>query len=117
MDVPRGTWVGWNLQIGSKAYTAIRPLAFEVRRQAVDHSTGFWFWKKTWKEETDKWEIVMTYDRGPTTLKKKDYIEFYSSEEAYNVYNELCRTIFNLPEPTVTPPKKPKKSKPNLKLV
>jgi len=89
-----GTWQGWTLKIGNKAFKGVRPKSLHLRRKkAIRRVAGFWIFSKLERYETGEWEILFSYDTGPLTSTVNTTIQFDSENEAagwfYSTYNAV----------------------------
>lgn len=120
------TWTSWNLRIGDKAFKDVRPLAMEINREVADISTGYLWWRKEKLEYSGRWYVKLTYDRGPLSNQKSDFIYFADEPTARSWYDEIFNACFlgristqapkSPPPPPTKKPKSPNKDNP-LRLV
>lgn len=113
-----GMWTGWSLRIGDRAFKNVRPIAMNIQRRVVTKKVkGFWFFSEYERFETDEWEIVFVYDRGPLTQTHSSTIIFSTESEARVWFNDIFSQVFlrkgsrhNIPPPPKSRKTKVKKS-------
>jgi hypothetical protein len=102
-----GTWTGWSLVIGNKAFKAVRPITVTKEKKVViKRVAGFWIFSKYERIETDQWQIKFVYDRGPLTSTQSSTIVFNSEHEVNGWFNEICANLFTNNNHALPPPPK-----------
>ena len=95
-----GTWTSWTFRAKNNAYKEIRPISMKIVEKTITQKvSGIWIFSKYRVIPTDRWEMVLTYDKGPCTKIRSDCIAFDSFLEAEECFYRLYDTIFSQNSP------------------